>query len=83
MASLQDRVADQVNLAIERAAKKIYRQNVKLSPDEVAHLIEIHLQRLLEEKTSYRGMIHKPKTIAYQLAHEAVSDVDCIKKLDT
>ncbi len=79
MASIQNIVSCQINSAIERAAKKIYRQNIKLSPEDVAHLIETHLQRLLDEKTIYRGMTHKTKTIAYQLAHKAVSDIDSIK----
>ncbi len=80
MASVQDRVSDQVNLAIEKAARKLYRQNVKLSPEEISNLIELHLYRLLDEKNIVKGLPSKTKTLAYLLAHGAVSEVDSIKK---
>ncbi len=76
MASIQERVATNVNLAIERAAKKTYRQNVKLSPKEVAHLMEIHLRRLLDKKTNAKGIALDANTLAQRLILNAVLEVD-------
>lgn len=73
MASVKEKVAAELNSVLKKAAKRIYRQNVKLSPEEVAEIIENHLRHLLDEK----GVVkYKAQTLAYKLAQNAATEVD-------
>ena len=79
MASINEMIAAEINSCIEKAARRIYNKNVKLSPEEVANLIERHLFILINEKTIVSGMPNKTVTLAKRLVKDAVAEIDKVK----
>ncbi len=78
MATINETIAKEIDIAIGKAARKIYHKNFKLSSNDVADLMDDYLQKISNGQVD-NGTKNKKETLAHLLVYNAVSEIDNVK----